>query len=183
MPDVPRGADGCALEPAGGWCRSSAFKIFQRSDAEASIHAAAGCPHAERAPGGAPPAPPACLSRAKMAERTGDDCHGIERSTSRRAQAWPLGKGSTVGKTRELRLVGAGRTTRSSGCSSFVPSWERRTGANKRQLPVQLVLAAHNCPSKSATASTKQKVRVRRYACKRVISRCWEASRPTICNL
>ena len=131
MPDVPRGADGSALEPADGWCRSSALRDLStvgRGSEHSRCRWLPPCRRGRRAVLRLlrPPAFPG-----RMAERTGDDCHGIERFTSRRAQAWPLGKGSAVGKTRSTGLRAQGEPLDRQAAAASVPNGERRTGANQ----------------------------------------------------
>lgn len=183
IPDVPRSADGSALEPADGWCRSSALQDLSTVGCGSEHSRCRWLPHVGEGAARYSACSTCLPFPGEMAERTGDDCHGIERFTSRRAQAWPLGKGSAVGKTRStgMRAQGEPLDRQAAAASSQAGAANRREPMGR--LPVLLVLAAHNCPSKSATASTKQKVRVRRYACKRVIRRHRETSRPTICNL
>jgi len=153
MPDALRAS--CALELADCWCRSSAFQVLPMACERARDRAPARCPISARRRAVLrllrPPAFPG-----RMTERTSSDCQvssGLRRAGRKLG---PQAQGSAVGKTRSvcLRAQGEPLDRRSAAAPSLAGSGEPARTAGRS--PIQLVLAAHKCPRKSAAAATKQ---------------------------
>ena len=149
-PDALRAS--CALELADCWCRSSAFQVLSMACERARDRAPARCLISARRRAVLrllrPPAFPG-----RMTERTSGDCQSREvcvapgASLALRLKAPPSERPGALC----LRAQGEPLDRRSAAAATAGSGEPARA---RRRLPVQLDLAAHSCPSKSAAAST-----------------------------